>query len=277
MKYNFSVTTASGDQIDLDLYSSDPSELKPAVIIVHGFKGFKDWGFFPLAGEYFAAIGYHAILFNFSHNGISPGNDIFNELEKFAENNLSLEKRELKEIIARVFSGEFCNLDGNLFIIGHSRGGGVALLSSAGNSDITAVAVWASVSYADRYTAHQKKQVAEQGYLEIPNSRTGQLMRLNRSFFDDINANAATELSIEKALEKITCPVLAVHGEIDGTVPVKEAVEINRWSRHPGSELLIVPKADHTFKMVHPANEITNQFSQVLDKTQTFFRSNQRG
>lgn len=277
MKYIFSVTTASGDQIDLDLYSSDPSELKPAVIIVHGFKGFKDWGFFPLAGEYFASNGYHAVVFNFSHNGISPGNDIFNELEKFAENSLSIEKRELKEIIARVYSGEFCNLDGNLFIIGHSRGGGVTLLSSAGNPDITAVAVWASVSFVDRYTAHQKKQIADQGYLEIPNSRTGQLMRLNRYFFDDISANASTGLSIEKALEKINFPVLAVHGEIDGTVPVKEAVEINRWSKHPGSEILIVPKADHTFKMVHPATEITNQFSQVLEKTQTFFRSNQRG
>ncbi len=277
MKYNFSVTTGSGDQIDLDLYSSDPEKPLPVVIIVHGFKGFKDWGFFPSAGEYFSTAGYHSVVFNFSHNGITPGNDIFNELDKFAKNTISLEKRELKEIIARVNLGEFCNLLGKIFIIGHSRGGGVVLLAASGVPDISAIAVWSSISHFDRYTERQKNLVAKQGFLEIPNSRTGQIMRMNSSFFDDLALNGREGLSIEKALQKIEQPILAVHGDIDGTVPVSEAFEINKQCKHPASEVFIVPKADHTFKMVHPATELTIQFMQVLEKTQSFFSSNQRG
>ncbi len=277
MKYNFSVTTESGDRIDLDLYSRDPEKPLPVVVVVHGFKGFKDWGFFPVTGEYFSDHGYHAVVFNFSHNGITPGNDIFNELDKFARNTLSLEKRELKEIIARVNLGEFCNLGGELFIIGHSRGGGVALLAASGEANVSAIAVWSSISYVDRYTERQKKLVSEQGFLEIPNSRTGQMMRMNHSFFDDLDANGGDGLSIEKALQNIYCPILTVHGEIDGTVPVREAFAINELCKNQASEVFIVTKADHTFKMVHPATELTAQFKQVLEKTQSFFSSNKRG
>ena len=46
----------------------------PAVVICHGFKGFKDWGFFPEVAAALAASGYLAISFNFSGSGI--GSDL---------------------------------------------------------------------------------------------------------------------------------------------------------------------------------------------------------
>jgi len=39
-------------------------------VYVHGFKGFKDWGFVPYIGETFASKGFAFLTFNFSHNGI---------------------------------------------------------------------------------------------------------------------------------------------------------------------------------------------------------------
>ena len=40
------------------------------VVISHGFKGFKDWGFFPEVSRRLAAAGYTAVTFNFSGSGI---------------------------------------------------------------------------------------------------------------------------------------------------------------------------------------------------------------
>ncbi|MBK6678611.1 MAG: hypothetical protein IPG53_00595 [Ignavibacteriales bacterium] len=52
MKYNFLITTSAGNQIDCDLYTKARDESKPVVLIVHGFKGFKDWGFFPPSARF---------------------------------------------------------------------------------------------------------------------------------------------------------------------------------------------------------------------------------
>ena len=39
------------------------------VLFAHGFKGFKDWGHFPLIQRYLANNGFIVVAFNFSHNG----------------------------------------------------------------------------------------------------------------------------------------------------------------------------------------------------------------
>jgi ATP:cob(I)alamin adenosyltransferase len=54
-----------------------------AVVLVHGFKGFKDWGFFPHTAEALAADGHAAISLNFSLNGIGDRPTEFTELEAF--------------------------------------------------------------------------------------------------------------------------------------------------------------------------------------------------
>jgi Lysophospholipase len=202
MKYNFSINTIPGNKIDLDLYSEAPSEPRSVVVIAHGFKGFKDWGFFPHAGDYFAHAGYHCVIFNFSHNGITPGNDIFDEPEKFADNTASLELSELIEVVRRVVSNEFCKFNGDLFIIGHSRGGGIAMLAAPHIAELTALGLWSAISYTDRFTERQKEVARSVGYLEVPNSRTGQILRMNRSFFEDIEANKEGSLSIVKTFSE---------------------------------------------------------------------------
>lgn len=277
MKYNFLIDTMSGNKIELDVYSGDKSIPKPVVVFVHGFKGFKDWGFFPSAAGFFEEQGYHSIVFNFSHNGITSGNDIFNELEKFEKNTLSLEVDELKEISLRVISNEFCNFNGELFIIGHSRGGAVTLLASPEIKNLSALSVWASISYVDRYTDRQKKEWKQKGCLSFLNTRTGQEMKLDYSFLEDILINKNDKLSVESRVRMLDLPILTIHGEIDLTVPVKDAGNIYSYCKNPSSEFFIVPKAGHTFNMVHPPGDITEQFNEVLNKTESFFRKYNRG
>ncbi|RZK32728.1 MAG: dienelactone hydrolase, partial [Hymenobacter sp.] len=46
---------------------------KPVIVFVHGFKGFKDWGHFPLLARFFAEQGFVFIKLNLSHNGVVVG------------------------------------------------------------------------------------------------------------------------------------------------------------------------------------------------------------
>ena len=91
LRKSFTLTNDSNEYIRGDLRYREDSRNVPAVIICHGFNGFKDWGFFPLLGETLANSGYAAITFNFSRNGIGSDPEVFTEPEKFALNTYSHE------------------------------------------------------------------------------------------------------------------------------------------------------------------------------------------
>jgi len=104
---------------------------------VHGFKGFKDWGHFNLIADTFASAGFVFLKLNLSHNGTSPQHLFdFVDLEGFSLNNFTIELDDLQVVIDYIFSPEFkvpdfeIDLD-RLFMIGHSRGGSIAILKAA--------------------------------------------------------------------------------------------------------------------------------------------------
>ena len=74
MNKEFKLKTNEGNVLDVSVYGLENISKAACLILVHGFKGFKDWGFFPFTAEHFAKCGYFVITFNFSHNGIK-GND----------------------------------------------------------------------------------------------------------------------------------------------------------------------------------------------------------
>ena len=107
MSEEYIYTTSQNNQISITTFGNQNLESSSAIIISHGFKGFKDWGFFPFTANYFAKQGFFVITFNYSHNGIGIINNEFTELEKFADNTFSLEIEELSDIISAYQSGFF--------------------------------------------------------------------------------------------------------------------------------------------------------------------------
>ena len=77
-----------GETIRGDVRIPDGPPPTSAVVVVHGFKGFKDWGFFPHLCQHLAAAGHAVVSFNFARNGISSDPMEFTELESFGTNNL---------------------------------------------------------------------------------------------------------------------------------------------------------------------------------------------
>ena len=123
----------------------------PIILFMHGFNGFKDWGHFDLIAQKFAEAGFCFVKFNTSHNGTTPAEpEAFADAEAFGQNNYTKELYDLKVMIdlilddrADLFYG--CDQTG-VYLIGHSRGGGIVLLQAAEDTRIKAVTTWASVS-----------------------------------------------------------------------------------------------------------------------------------
>jgi pimeloyl-ACP methyl ester carboxylesterase len=274
MSDNFILNTQKNNVLNITAYGLELINKAPCLILVHGFKGFKDWGFFPYIGEYFSKNGFFVLTFNFSHNGIGDSLTEFTELDKFAENTLSLELSELNEVIIAYKEGFFGQIsDKGIGLLGHSRGGTVALLGANEKKEVNAAATWSAVSNFNRYTERQKNEWRKNGFFEIINSRTKQVMRLNVSLLEDIELNRDNSLSIEKAARNLNKPLLIAHGEIDLTVPVKEGEVIYNWSDKNQSELFVVKSAGHTFDIVHPFEGSNQKFNSILNKTKDFFNT----
>jgi len=274
MRENYTYTTSRGNVISITTYGRENISNNSCIIISHGFKGFKDWGFFPYTAEYLSNLGYFVITFNFSHNGIGKKEFEFTELEKFAENTLSLEMEELTEIIEAYknnFFGEVNNP--KIGLLGHSRGGAITILTASDRKDISAVVTWASVSNFDRYSERQKIEWKEKGYFTVMNMRTKQEMRLNVSLLNDIEKNKDEKLNITKAVANLDAPLLIAHGKEDLAVKFEEAKELYEHSDKSITELFPIENIGHTFGCVHPFEGPTEKFDSLLIKTGQFFKS----
>lgn len=272
MNKDYTFSASDGEKLRITTYLNESLFFGKTLVFVHGFKGFKDWGFGPYLGEYLANKGFFVITFNFSHNGVGENKTEFSELEKFAKNTFSREIRELNEIIS-AFRNDYFEIKGNttLGLIGHSRGGAIVLLTASKRNDIDAIVTWAAISKIDRYSKRQNQEWRKKGYFEILNTRTNQMMKLDIGLLDDIENNSKSSLNIENALMNLNKPLLIAHGEQDLAVPIEEAEQLYNWSDKSKTEFYKLYSTGHTFDIVHPFSGTTEKFEKLLDKTSIFF------
>src|SRR3954462_872551 len=114
-------------QILVDVRSASRKTSRPAVVVVHGFKGFKDWGMFPPLAERIARAGCTAVTFNLSGSGVDDAGE-FSLPEQFAHNTFTAELSDLGRVVDALMEGELgLAPPSSLGLLGHSRGGGVAV------------------------------------------------------------------------------------------------------------------------------------------------------
>lgn len=217
------------------------AEPHPAtVFIIHGYKGFIDWGFFPTLFDSLAGAGLRVVAFNMSGSGIAPDWETCSETALFEQNTYSQELLDIQTVVrsfTRESNGWPFPLAGPTALLGHSRGGGIALLASANVPRLQTIVTWASICRVDRWDAQAHMKWREQGYLEVVNSRTDQKFRLTTDLLNDVEQNSG-RLELETALRGLTIPVLLLHGEKDDAVGVDECRKLFAWkSAHSGQEV----------------------------------------
>lgn len=225
----------------------------PLIIFVHGYKGYKDWGAWELMAEKFANAGFYFVKFNFSHNGttIENPND-FADLEAFGENNYSKELDDL-EIIINHFKSQKEVDSSKIFLIGHSRGGGISIIKTSENQSISKLITLASVSTLDRFPKNEAfESWKNDGVYFVENARTKQKLPHYFQFFEDYKNNEE-RLDVEKASKKIDIPTLIIHGSSDESVGMAHSKKLHEWIGN--SELKIIENANHTFGAKEPWEE----------------------
>jgi dienelactone hydrolase len=276
---SYLVEGPDGRKIPVDIHVPEVgNDRVPVIIFLHGFKGFKDWGHFPLVCEFLARSGFAAARFNFSWNGTSPEKpDEFCEPEQFGRNTFSRELDDLDMVIENLWwtiSMQKRIDPARLGLLGHSRGGGTALLQAARDPRIKAVATWGGLcDFERRINTPELAEWKSKGVTEIINTRTGEVLPLYIDLYNDFYEKKSL-LDIQAATKKIQIPQLIVHGTKDEAVPLSEAEALKIWN--PFAEFAEIHGGDHTFGGKHPWTEknLPEDTLKALAATTTFFRAN---
>lgn len=268
LQEKFSILGAEGKTIIGDITYDDKNTKVPLVIFVHGFKGFKDWGAYNLVARYFAQNGYRYLKFNLSHGGVTTEkpNDV-TDMEAFAANTFSKEMIDVDLVIN--YAVKNLNTD-SVFLIGHSRGGGLSILQAANNPHVKALITWSSISSFDSlWKKDQEAEWKKEGKIHVVNARTKEKMPLNVSLLEDFEANK-DQLNIIENAKRINIPWLIIQGDNDVNVPLEHAQKLA--NANPSCRLIKIEGANHVYGALHPYERETlpAQLFQVCQKSVSF-------
>lgn len=241
--------------IVFDLIFKDTVKTAPLIVFCHGYKGYKDWGAWGLLAKAFASEGIAFLKFNFSHNGGTVQQPLdFPDLEAFAQNNYSKELHDLSCVIDWVIENheEVNAIDlKSIFLMGHSRGGGIVTIQASEDIRVKKVITLAGVSdYKTRFPKGDAlRRWKKDGVYYVENKRTKQQMPHYIQFYNDFLAHEA-RLQIERAAKKCTIPCLIIHGDADQAVSIEEAKKLHAWSSN--SIYKCIEGGNHVFGAKQP-------------------------
>ncbi len=215
--------------------------------------------------------GHAAISLNFSLNGIGDRPMEFTELEAFGRNTLSRELDELLLVLDALREPGIVPLPPRrIGILGHSRGGGDAVLAAAARP-VDALVTWAAVATFDRWSPEAKEEWRKAGRIYVLNGRTGQQMPLDLGLLEDWEAHRE-RLDIEAAAARLEAPWLILHGDADEAVSSRDARRLARAGARGRVRLHLVEGGGHTFGVGHPFAAPTPEFEEALRLTRQHFR-----
>jgi pimeloyl-ACP methyl ester carboxylesterase len=250
----------------------DDGVRKSVLLVCHGFKAFKDWGFFPYAASWFAERGYLVVSFNFSCNGVHERD--FDELDKFSLNTYSREQSDLAELLRQIKEGmlplSHYGDSKRIYVLGHSRGGGNGILFAAEHEEISALATWNGIASANLFDEAFEAESKRNGIAYTLNARTKQYMPIHYGFFQDLALNRE-RYDIPARLAELDIPVLLIQGDQDGERLLTGFQKLRQAA--PKQQFVMIRGAGHTFGAIHPFAGTTDYLDAALDQTHAFFQS----
>lgn len=273
-KKTFQVNTENGLAVNGDVYYESPSNAK-VLIVSHGFKAYRNWGFFPYMCEQFAKDNIIVVNIDFSLNGIVDEEKGLFDVEKFRKVTVTQEISDLNSVISNVreiLGADIVdNWNGEISLLGHSLGGAVSIITAAKLDNIESVITWGSIGDIDRNTDRQKEEWRKKGLMEFENRITKQNLILDVNYLEDKLVNKE-KYDLEVNAAKLNCPLLVLHGGSDFTVRLHEAKMLHNAAKN--SQLVIVDKANHTFNVRHPFTGANQYLDEAISETLNFLGEN---
>jgi len=269
----FAFESDEGLPVRGDLFS--PENLPaPVVVCIHGFKGFKDWGFWPEMASRLRGVGYGVVRFNFSHSGIGADLETFSEVALFETKTYTREMEDLREILSRLTERQLPGSEGldvsRVGLLAHSRGSVSALaVAASGEFPVRSVVLWNPVSSVLWWDEETRRRWRETGFWETVNSRTGQVFRMKTPLLDDAERNRE-RLHPAVNAGRLRIPLLAVVAAQDETVPAAAGHRLASAAGELGS-VHEIAATGHTFGAAHPFTASTPALEEAIRATREHF------
>jgi dienelactone hydrolase len=274
IEFTISLTNRRGLPFAVDIRRPVGQGARPVIIVCHGFKGFKDFAFFPYTSRRLGEQGFAVVTMNFSGNGIGDDPLHFTALDKFAQNTVSQELDDIEAVLDGIVTGALLGTQGDarrIGIMGHSRGGCTAIVKASVDPRLTCLVTWASPAALGRYSDEVLRQWKEDGHYNFVNARTKQDMFVDYTYLEDIQANH-DRYSLDLAVSRLTMPYLTMHGIDDESVAVEAARRLHDYAKTGQAELALIEGGTHTFGTKHPFEGSTPALEQAIDRTAAWFR-----
>ncbi len=271
----FEIEGSRGLVVRGDVHVPAGSGPHPVVVGVHGFKGFRNWGFWPHIAAGLAAHGIACVRYDASHNGVGPGGLLFDEKELFERNTWGREEEDLARVLDAVRAGALPGAAAltpeRLGLIGHSRGGGLVVVRTAADSAVRAAVVLAPVATTLRFSDDAVRQARIDGFAPIVNTRTGEVLRFGRDAIDELGARTDLHDIAASHAAQIGVPLLVCHGSVDPAVSPDEGRRIAAAA--PGGRFDEFTGADHVLDCRHPWQGATAHFERFVEEAAAHFRA----
>jgi len=233
------------------------------IIFIHGYMGYKDWGAWNILAKCWAKHGYSSAKLNLTHNGTTLESPTeFVDLEAFSSATYT---GDLSDISSFLNTLETKHNFHSFILVGHSRGGALALLSGQ-DKHVKQIHCLAPIcSFEDRLPKGENLEIwKKNGVFYRKNSRTNQDMPHSYQQYIDFQNNKE-QLNILSICSQLTKKVYVYHGDKDETVSLKNGEQIANVC--PNGTLHIIKDANHTFGSKEPWNEthLPEKMQQLCD------------
>ena len=267
----FEIEGADGGPLRGDLYAAGPHPRGArAVLLCHGFRGYKDWGFIPLLASTIASQGTPVATFNMSGSGVSGPDGAFTERERFRRSTYSAELDDIDRV-ARWLSTRLEPGDLRLGLIGHSRGGAMALLYAASHPEVRTVVTLAAPSRIGVWPDAAFESWRDHRPHIVRDFRARAELELGPEIYDDITRNGA-RYDLRRAAASLTIPYLVVQGDRDRSVPLEEGQTLASWGPSGRTELAVIEGAGHSFQAGDKIRRTPPQLLEMIERVSAWVR-----
>ena len=210
---------------------AEQAEKMPVAVIIHGFTGHKDEPHLLAVNQALLDAGCVTLRADMYGHGESGGAFRDHNLYKWLNNALTL-----------VDYARAMPYAGDIYLCGHSQGGLTAILTAAMKRDVIKGLIALSPATMIPEMARQGNLL---GYSYDPEHIPEEIPSWNGKTLGGNYIRVAQTIRVEDAIDRYRGPVLLVHGDQDGAVPLQ--CSIDAAARCANAQLTVIKGDDHCY------------------------------
>ncbi len=257
----------------------EDSDKLPLVMIVPGFLGFMDWGFYPFIARELVKNGIAALMFNHSTGGVGRSGKPYSSLTSLAKMSIQQDMDDMDLIRSALERNEITAAEridlSSIGLIGHSKGGGISILHSHYTGGIKAIVSINGAADFLRVPKEKIDKILRDGYKERQLPGTKVTIRIDKKLWEQL-VNNPEKYDVIKAAEDNEACILLLHAEDDEIVPFTESGSV--YEANPAkNEIRLIKNSDHLLKTKPFVLKLNGRTRGVIEEAVQWIRDSLSG